>query len=120
MTMFVAADHGGNLLTCRPHAGMLVDLNNALIDWFSKQQSTVESPTFGSESVACRIGLDKVEALRYKLRMMGIPIEGPCNVFCDNQSLVITAQRPESTLKKKHNTLHWHHIREAVAKKWQV
>lgn len=26
-----------------------------------------------------------IESLRYKLRMFGIPIEGPTNVFCDNE-----------------------------------
>jgi hypothetical protein len=24
------------------------------------------------------------EALRYKLRMFGVPIKGPTNIFCDN------------------------------------
>jgi hypothetical protein len=30
-----------------------------------------------------------IEGLQYKLHMMGIPIDGPCNVFCDNNALFI-------------------------------
>jgi hypothetical protein len=62
-----------------------------------------------------RIGVEMIEGLRYKLRMMGIPIEGPTNVFCDNESVVKNASKPESTLKKKHNAIAYHRVREAQA-----
>jgi hypothetical protein len=39
--------------------------------------------------------------LRYKLRMMGVPIDGSSYVFCDNQSVIAKSSRPESLLKKK-------------------
>jgi hypothetical protein len=41
----------------------------------------MESSTFGSEFVALRICVEIIEALRYKLRMFGIPIDGPANTF---------------------------------------
>ena len=47
----------------------------------------MESSTFGSEFVAMRIAKDMAIALRYKLRMFGIPIDGPADVFCDNQGV---------------------------------
>ena len=47
--------------------------------------------------------------------MMGIPIDGPTSVFCDNESVFKNATRPESTLKKKHNAIAYHHTREAIA-----
>ena len=28
------------------------------------------------------------DGLRYKLRMMGVPIEGPTHVYCDNEVVV--------------------------------
>ena len=40
---------------------------------------------------------------------------GPANFFCDNQSLVLTAQQPESTQKKKHNAVKFHCNKEAIA-----
>ena len=56
-----------------------------------------------------------IEGLRYKLRMMGIPIDGPASVFCDNNSVVLNASTPESQLKKKHNAIAYHRVREACA-----
>jgi hypothetical protein len=62
-----------------------------------------------------RIAVEQIEGLRYKLRMMGVPIEGPANVFCDNQSVFKNCSYPESTLKKKHNAIAYHRVREAQA-----
>jgi hypothetical protein len=58
-------------------------LNRAPIIWFSKAQNTVETSTFGSEFRAMRIAVELIESLRYKLRMFGIPTEGPANTFCE-------------------------------------
>ena len=56
-----------------------------------------------------------VEGLRYKLRMMGVPLDGPANIYCDNESVVKSSTHPESTLKKKHAAINYHRIREAQA-----
>jgi hypothetical protein len=113
---FVDADHAGNLVTRRSHTGILIFLNLALIDWFSKRQNTVESSTFSSEFIALKIAVEKIIALRYKLRMMGIPIEGPARVFCDNEAVYKNASIAISTLKnKKHNSIAYHKVRESVA-----
>lgn len=47
--------------------------------------------------------------------MFGVPIDGPVNMYCDNSGVVVNASRPESTLKKKHNAIAYHRVREAVA-----
>lgn len=47
--------------------------------------------------------------------MFGIPIDGPTNVFCDNQSVVTNASIPHSVLNKKHNAVCYHRVREAIA-----
>ena len=52
------------------------------------------------------------------MRLLGIPIEDPSYLFCDNESVVKSTSRPESRLTKKHQLLCWHVIREAQAKGW--
>ena len=47
--------------------------------------------------------------------MMGIPIKGASQVPCDNKCVVLSTSLPSSTLKKKHNALAYHQVREAVA-----
>jgi hypothetical protein len=117
MNVFVDANHAGNLVTRRSHTGILIYCNQAPIMWYSKAQKTVETSTFGSEFVALRIAVELVEALRYKLRMMGIPLDGPANLFGDNSSVITNATVPSSTLTKKHNAICYHRVREAVAAK---
>jgi hypothetical protein len=112
---FVDADHAGNRVTRCSQSGILLFVNRAPVVWYSKRQNTVETSTFGSEFVAMRIAVELVESLRYKLRMFGVPIEGPTNVFCDNEAVTKNATFPESTLKKKHNAIAYHWTREAVA-----
>ena len=76
---FVDANHAGNDVTRRSHTGIIIYVQNAPIIWFSKRQNTVEAATFGSEFVALRICKELIVALRYKLRMFGVPLEGPAN-----------------------------------------
>ena len=112
---FVDSDHAGNRITRRSHTGILLFCNSAPILWHSKRQKTVESSTFGSEFVALRVATDLIVSFRYKLRMMGIPVDGPAQVFCDNESVWKNAAIAESKLRKKHNTICFHRVRECVA-----
>jgi hypothetical protein len=77
----------------------------------------VESSTFGLEFIAMRVAVEQVEGLRYKLRMMGIPIDGSANLFCYNRSVFKNCSYPESALKKKHNAIAYHRTREVQASK---
>ena len=51
--------------------------------------------------------------------MFGVPIDGPANVFCDNNGVVVkNTTIPASMFAKKHkNAINYHPIREAVAAK---
>jgi len=75
----------------------------------------VESSTFGSKFVAMRIATDLIISLHYKLRMFGVPLTGPTNVFCNNQGVVNNTTMPESVLSKKHNQICYHRVHEAAA-----
>ena len=115
MHVFVDANHAGNVVTRRSHTGILLFIQNSPILWLSRRQNTVETSTFGSEFVAMRTARDLCIAMRYKLRMFGVPIDGPAQVYCDNQGVVKNTSVPESVLSKKHNAINYHAVREAVA-----
>ena len=115
ISAFVDANHAGNVVTRRLHSGTIIFVQNAPIIWFSKRQNTVEAATFGSEFVVLHICKDLIVALRYKLLMFWVPLDGPEDVFCDNSGVVINAIKPESTLEKKHNSINYHAVREVAA-----
>ena len=75
----------------------------------------METITFESEIAAMKNSVELIEALRYKLRMFGVPIEGPTNIYCDNEAECRNCSTPKSTLKKKHHSIAYHRNHEAVA-----
>ena len=115
LRLYTDSSHADDKLTRRSRTGYFVFMNMALIDWMSKKQATVETSTFGAEFVALKHGIERVRGLRYKLRMMGVQISGPTDVYGDNMSVIKNTQRPESTLKKKSNSICYHASRESVA-----
>jgi hypothetical protein len=61
-----------------------------------------------------RIAIEMIEGLCYKIRMMGVEINRPCNLFCDNNAVVLNPSVPELMLKKKHAAISYHRAREAI------
>ena len=46
--------------------------------------------------------------------MFGIPLDGPANVFCDNEAVYCNAAFVETKLKRKHNSICFHLAREVI------
>ena len=75
----------------------------------------MEASSFGSEYIALRICTEMIEALRYKLRCFGVPVQGSSDILCYNQSVVTNSSVPTSVLNKRHNAICYHRVREAQA-----
>jgi hypothetical protein len=111
----VDADHASDSVTRRSRTGFLVWINSHPVYFLSKKQTSVETSSFGSEFVAMKQCCIYLKGLRYKLRMMGIPVNGPCYICGDNQSVLANTTEPGSTLKKKSQSIAYHFLREGVA-----
>ena len=105
----------GNIITRCSHTGIMIFINMAPIQWYSKKQNKFETSTFGAEFIVLKVGTEIIESLQYKLRMMGVDILEPSRVMCVNQSAVIRGSLPESTLKKKHYSIAYHKVRKVIA-----
>ena len=112
---FVDSEHARNRATRRSQTGVLLFFNRTPILWYSKKQNTFDTSTFSSEFIALKTATELVEDLRYKLRVFGIPIEGPTNIFCDNESVYKNMSTPELTLKNNNVSISYHKCREDVA-----
>jgi len=113
--LYFDADHASDMETRRSVTGILFFVNNTPIKWYSKRQNTVESSTYGSELVAARMAVEMAIEMRYKLRMLGANVVGPTVMFCDNMSVVLNCSLPTSALRKKHNAIAYHKVRQAIA-----
>ena len=64
--------------------------------------------TFGFEFTELKLAVELVIALRYKLRMFVVPLEGPTDMFCDSKSVFKNKYTPESVWYKKHHSIPYH------------
>ena len=46
---------------------------------------------------------------------MGVELTGPSYIYGDNMSVIHNTQNPESTLKKKSNSIAYHYVRSRCA-----
>ena len=108
-------DHAGEKATRRSRTSFLIYVNMSLITWLSKKQPTIESFIFGAKFVAIKTGMESLHGLRYNLQMIGVPLTGLSYIYGDNVYVIHSTHLPESTLKKKNNSICYHLIRESVS-----
>ncbi|CAJ1968474.1 unnamed protein product [Cylindrotheca closterium] len=90
-------------------------LNGTSIDFLSKEQSTVETATYGSEPAATQTCAKQIMDLQQSLRYLGVPIRGQSYMFGDNESVMNSSSLPEAKLHNQDVALSFHRVREAVA-----
>ena len=112
---FVDSDNVGDKVSHRSRSGFMIYANTALVQWYSKKLSTVETSVIGAEFIAMRQGVDSLQYLRYKLRMMGILLSVPSNIYEDNMAVIHNSFIPASVLRKKRNSVCYHTVQESIA-----
>ena len=112
LRLFVESDHAEDTVTRRFRSGHFIFVTVACVVWYSKKQNTVETSVFGAKFMSMKIGMESVRGLRYKLRMIGIPLSGTTYTYCDNMSVIHNTQRLESTLNKRINSIAYHAMME--------
>ena len=121
MSAFVNSNHAGDLLTSRSRTGFLIYLNSDLIHWNSKKLTSIETSSFGSDFMAMKHVTEYIKGLRYKFRMVGITVVGCDFILGDNQSVLKKTTSPYFQLKKKLNSIVYHHVCEGVARdEWRT
>jgi hypothetical protein len=88
LRLYIDSDHAGEKRTHRSRMGFFIFMNTALVQWFSKQQATIETSVFGAEFVAMKIGMESLRGLCYKLCMMGVGISGPSYIYGNNMLVI--------------------------------
>jgi hypothetical protein len=103
-----------DMVTGRSVTAILHFLNQTLMDSYSKKQATVETATFVSELITARTTIDQID-LQTTLQYVGVPNREKSYVFGDNKTIIDVLSTPHAKLHKRHNTLSFHCVREAVA-----
>ena len=104
-----------DLLNGKAVTGLLHFINKTPFDWYSKKQNTVETATYGAESIAGRTAIEQMRANKLTLHYLGVPIEGECILIGDNKTAVDAAVLPDSKLHRRHLMLSFHYLKSALA-----
>jgi hypothetical protein len=115
MTTFIDANLYHNLVTGKSVSSILHLFNKTVIDWYSKKQGTVETPTYRSEFVVACTAMEQIIDLHIELRYLGVPIKGSTTMFGNNESVVNSASIPHARIHKRHTTLSFHHVPKGIA-----
>ncbi|KAL7455007.1 hypothetical protein ACHAWC_006593 [Mediolabrus comicus] len=106
-----------DMLSGKAVTGILHFINKTPFDWFSKKQNTVETATYGAESVAGRTAIEQMRANKLTLQYLGVPIKDTPILVGDNKTVVDAATVPDSRLHKRHLMLTFHFLKAAIASK---
>ena len=117
----VNADLASDTVMRQSRTGFLVYVNSALVHWWSTKQASIKLSSFGSEFIAMKQCCEYIKGLKYKLRMMGIPCDQPAYIYGDNQSVLANTTIPDSTLKKKSQSIAYHFVWEGSGQdEWRM
>ena len=115
ITVFHDSDHAHDVVTRRSITGIIIILGRTPVIWISKRQGAIETSTFGAEFSAAKSAVEELLTLRYMLRCLGVKVTMPSFLVGDNKGMITNVSVPESPLKKKHNAIAYHKVRECMA-----
>ena len=67
------------------------------------------------DKVVGRLATEMAIEFLYIFRMMGVPADGPVTLLGDNKGMIQNTSMMSSQLKKMHNAIVYHRVRECVA-----
>ena len=115
--MFLDSNHAGDKQTRRYKSRIMMYMNMPLINWFSKNQFSIETSVFG-------IALWPWKLVRTYCMPSDLSKEwwvsqylGPCIFYGDNMLIIDNDSNPDSTLKKRCNARSYDAICRSV--KWE-
>ncbi|KAJ9554092.1 hypothetical protein OSB04_018137 [Centaurea solstitialis] len=111
---FTDADWAGDVITRRSTTGYCFSLGSAVVSWCSKKQQTVTLSSTEAEYVAATMATQECIWLKRLLKDIGVNIDYPVPLACDNESTIKLAGNPVFHARTKHIEVHHHFVREKV------
>ena len=108
---YTNADWAADSMTDRR---FMFSLGSAAITWSSKKQPTVALSSTEAEYRGAAVAACEVAWLEMLLADLGIHVQVPVVIYCDNLSSIQLARNPVFHARTKHIEVHYHFIRERV------
>ena len=99
----------------RSISGIIVYVGETSITWKSTRQTAIYPSTYGAELCTGRVATEEGIGIRFLLRSLGVPFDGPTIQYRDNIGMLQASIFPDNILKKKNSAISYHFLRENVA-----
>ncbi|MCO5607723.1 hypothetical protein L7F22_061922 [Adiantum nelumboides] len=109
---FTDADWAGSVCDRRFTSGFMFSLGSVAITWSSKKQSMVALSSTEAEYRGAAVAACEVAWLELLLGDLGIHVQRPVVIHCDNLSSIHLARNSVFHARTKHIEVHYHLIRE--------
>jgi len=112
LTGYSDSDWGGDKSDRKSQTGVLVYLGNTLVSWISRKQVTVARSSTEAEYRALATAVEEMEAIKSLLGELGVTINDPMKLFCDNKGATFVANNPVCHTKLRHVAMDLCFVRE--------
>ena len=112
LSAYIDADWAGDPDDKRSTSGFLIYLGSNVITWSAKKQPTVSRSSTESEYRALAFASAELCWIRTLLKDLGIYINDPPILWCDNVSALAIASNPVFHARTKHIEVDFHFVRE--------
>jgi len=114
LTGYCDADYAGELDGRRSCTGYAFLLHGGPISWKSQLQKTVAQSTAESEYMAAASAVKEAVWLRTLLEDLDIPVDGPVQMYTDNQACLSFLKDHMTSPRAKHIDIRYHAARQKV------
>ena len=90
-------------------------VGSTIIFYGSKRQGAVATSTYSAEFMALRHATEEIIHLGYMMRCLGLPVTNTSRLYGDNLGVIQNAANKDAEIKKKHVSISFHFVREAIA-----
>ena len=115
MEAFTDADWAGSVDDRRSTSGYCTFIGGNLVTWRSKKQTVVARSSAEAEYRAMALGTCELLWLQSLLGDLGIQVDGPIRLYCDNKAAISIAHNPVQYDRTKHIEIDRHFIKEKLS-----
>ena len=108
------ADWAGDTVDRKSTTSYCTFINNNLIDWQSKKQTTVALSSTEAEYMAITEVTKEIMWLRAILTELSIEVRTPITIYVDNQSAIKISENDTAHHRTKHIDIRHHFIRDVI------
>jgi hypothetical protein len=114
LTAYTDSDWAGDKDNRHSVSGYSIFLNGAVVLWKSKLQKPLALSSAEAEYYALCEAAKDVKYISMVLRSLGIEIDLPITIYCDNVGAIFMTENASATSRTKHVDARYHYVREFV------